>query len=341
MLTRRQSAHAQKHGSSLGSDMRREDLAPAESEGGARHARPARIPATISGDQDDVEAYDVTPGPLWRDGLNLSASGDTLAQACARLLQEQLDEDGLTLSPVDSASGRGLESGRAFREGECVCASALFWDEDAVLNAWLSMAGHDKWTDRVVVVDGVKKFGVPRRIYAVLVGAVQYANSFHGIRRAPNCRLVFSPQKGFNEGALWPVPSLIALPRAGPRSFVLGRAPRWPAHPGLPRAAPKPLGACGLGRAPRWLAHPRLRCPGASPKSYGPGGLGRVPRWPPRAWLRTGGHLGVSSVAHGRISRSRRCVPLASFGAVGSRGAAVGASPRSSSAPDLDPCTLR
>jgi hypothetical protein len=49
---------------------------------------------------------------------------------------------------------------------------------------------------------GVSKVGEACTIFAVLVGAAQYANNYLGIRKAPNAKLVFTPCRGFNEGSL-------------------------------------------------------------------------------------------------------------------------------------------
>ena len=39
-------------------------------------------------------------------------------------------------------------------------------------------------------------------MWAILIGAAQYVNSYFGIREDPNAKLVFNPTSGINGGAL-------------------------------------------------------------------------------------------------------------------------------------------
>ena len=209
VCSRRFSNHSRRHAMKLYEDLRRQDLAPAPS---AEESTPAATTApsvgvmqisASSSSQDVLEAYDVSTGDLWRDGLNLTqVHGEAFNQQAARLVGSQLEHYNLALSAVDTKSGRGLESAKMFRDGEALPASALFFDTEGCLKMWLGHTGHDKYSDRVVVIKGIRKQGVPITVYAVLIGAVQFVNAFCGIRRGPNAKLVFTPTKGFNEGAL-------------------------------------------------------------------------------------------------------------------------------------------
>ena len=128
--------------------------------------------------------------------------GHAFTKAAARLVAEQLESFGLAISAADAAVGRGLEAARLFREGDAVPASALFFDEEELLQAWLRAPGNGRYRDRVVSIPGVLKQGEERTVFAILVGAAQYVNAFTGLRKSPNAKLVFTPRKGFNEGAL-------------------------------------------------------------------------------------------------------------------------------------------
>jgi hypothetical protein len=204
--TLRWSTHAQRHGMQVGQGMRRRDLKPSVSPAKLQSPQPPDsrpyIPCTVSGNNSVLEAYDVAPGVSWRDGLNLQMSGDALAKACARLVAEQLDTGFLAVSAVDAKIGRSLETTRLLRDGDVLPASAMFFDEGPLLLSWLQHPGHAKYSDRVVAIPGIKKAGEPRKIFAVLIGAAQYANNYLNIRKAPNAKLVFTPSRGFNEGSL-------------------------------------------------------------------------------------------------------------------------------------------
>jgi len=203
--TRRCSAHAQRHGMQIGEGMRSCDLTPSASSPELQQSQRSECPyirGAVVGDSSVLEAYDVAPGVSWRDGLNLQVSGDALAKGSARLVAEQLDTGFLAVSAVDAKIGRSLETTRMLRDGDVLPASALFFDEEPLLLSWLQQPGNDKYCDRVVAIPGVKKVGEPRTIFAVLVGAAQYANNYLSIRKAPNAKLVFTPSRGFNEGSL-------------------------------------------------------------------------------------------------------------------------------------------
>ena len=207
VCSRRFSNHSRRHALKLYEDLRRQDLAPAQS---AEESTPAATTSlgvmqisASSSPHDVLEAYDVSTGELWRDGLNLTQlHGEAFNQQAARLVGSQMEQYSLAISAVNAKFGRGLDASKMFRDGEAVPASALFFDTEGSLKMWLGHTGHNKYSDRVVVIKGIQKQGVPITVYAVLIGAVQFVNSFCGIRRGPNAKLVFTPTKGFNEGAL-------------------------------------------------------------------------------------------------------------------------------------------
>ena len=62
--------------------------------------------------------------------------------------------------------------------------------------------GNSAWADRVVRIENVLQNGVPREVFAVMVGLGQYVNHYSGIKKAPNAKLAVRPEKGFNRGAL-------------------------------------------------------------------------------------------------------------------------------------------
>ena len=207
VCARRFSNHACRHAVHLYSDLRRKDLEPPKSQE-PKTAAPAGLPGVIQlsaalSQQDVLEAYDVSPGSLWRDGLNLNKLfGEAFNSQASRLVASQLETHGLAISAIDAKSGRGLEAARLLRDGEALPASALFFDTEAMLHVWLEHPGNEKYCDRIVAVAGVRKQGLPVTVFAVLIGAAQFVNAYCGIRRGPNAKLVFTPARGFNEGAL-------------------------------------------------------------------------------------------------------------------------------------------
>ena len=204
VCTRRFSTHARRHALNLYNELRRKDLAPANSATTTQAgiASPGVIRISV-GLKQDIEAYDVSPGQSWRDGLNLNQlAGEAFNSQASRLVGSQLETYGLAISAVDAKSGRGLEASRLLRDGEAVPASALFFDMEAMLNVWLGHPGNEKYRDRIVSIEHVQKQGSPVTVFAVLIGAAQFVNAYCGIRRGPNAKLVFWPARGFNEGAL-------------------------------------------------------------------------------------------------------------------------------------------
>ena len=208
VCTRRCSTHARRHALNLYNELRRKDLAPSNSQEATTTQAATAPPGVIrisaaSTPQDVLEAYDVSPGQSWRDGLNLNQlAGEAFNAQASRLVGSQLETHGLAISAVDTKSGRGLEASRLLRDGEALPASALFFDTEAMLNVWLGHPGNEKYRDRIVSIAHVQKQGSPVTVFAVLIGAVQFVNAYCGIRRGPNAKLVFWPARGFNEGAL-------------------------------------------------------------------------------------------------------------------------------------------
>ena len=205
VLTRRQHPHAMSHGLELGKKLREAAILPA-STGVSAVPRDKDSLITIKGavnaGDSVIEAYDMHIGTHWGDGLNLGLHGDSLNTVAARLISDQLDAYGLAISAVDARVGRGLEVRKAMREGQSIPASALFFDNCNILKAWVRKPGNLKYTDRIVKLPGVLKHGEPVTIFAVLVGAAQYVNDFQNIRKTANAKFVFTPNMGFNDGAL-------------------------------------------------------------------------------------------------------------------------------------------
>ena len=208
VLTRRQNAHARQHGLQLGESLRKRELAPDAPPAAEKRKRQdapfQSILGAVVGDQQVLEAYDVSTGAEWVDGINKCLSGDALDACAGRLVAEQLDKLELKITHMDPTTGRGLETTKFMRDGDTFPASSLFFDAEAVLVAWLRQHGssNQKYQDRIVKLNGVMKNGAPQTVWAVLVGAAQYLNGYVGIRPRPNAKLQFTPGGGFNEGAL-------------------------------------------------------------------------------------------------------------------------------------------
>ena len=103
VLTRRQNVHARRHGVQLGQELRRAQLAPKDPPTVQAHfaaGGPAFqcILGAVVGDQSVLDAYSVSCGPLWRDGVNRGPSGEAFHAAAARLVAEQLEIYKLSIS---------------------------------------------------------------------------------------------------------------------------------------------------------------------------------------------------------------------------------------------------
>ena len=208
VLTRRQHPHAMRHGLELGKKLRREAVLPAPPAGPGVSAVPRdkdsliTIQGWVNVGDSVIEAYDMHTGTHWADGLNLGLHGDSLNTVTTRMVSEQLDTFELSISAVDAKVGRGLEVRTSMREGQSIPATALFFDDQNILEAWIRKPGNLKYTDRIVKLPGVLKHGDPVTIFAVLVGAAQYVNDYQNIRKSANAKFVFTPNMGFNHGAL-------------------------------------------------------------------------------------------------------------------------------------------
>ena len=90
VCARRFSNHARRHAIQLYDNLRRKDLEPSSSqvsEPEGAPALPGLIRLRVGAAQGALEAYDVAPGGLWRDGLNLSTlGGEAFKSQAARLV---------------------------------------------------------------------------------------------------------------------------------------------------------------------------------------------------------------------------------------------------------------
>ena len=309
--TRRHSAHAHRHGLQLGEAMRRADLTPAAGPAPAA-AQLARggISATVVGEQV-VEAYDIAPGPSWRDGLNLAVAGDVFAKSTARLVDEQLDSLGLALSAAEGAggAGRALEAARLLRDGTAIPASALFFDDEVALEAWLALPRNAGFRSRIVDIPGVLKEGVERLVRAVLVGAVQHIGSHSGVRKLPNAKFTFIPAKGFNEGALELV---ICTRRFRGKPGGRPHSGLWLSGPGGARRSGRGGGRAGWAtRVRAGQAGALARAGGSAGSVEGSGVRSKRPREAPRVSAGARARLGDPKCAPWRPPRGQTCARVA------------------------------
>ena len=146
-----------------------------------------------------MEAYDVSQGPNWHDGLGRSIPADAMASQSVVLIRQEAEQNNLRITSVQADTGRGLETLIHRRDGDIVCgASALFWDEWDGLLAWVKLPGNARFCDRIVQIDKVRRMGQDITVWAVLVGVAQFAQHYVGFRPRANCILEFDPSKGFN-----------------------------------------------------------------------------------------------------------------------------------------------
>jgi hypothetical protein len=151
-----------------------------------------------------VEAYDVSQGVEWHDGLNRVVPSVLLIPNSQTQVRLECDQNALRITG-HTDKGRSLETQRARRDGEIVCsASALFFDSFDDLVSLLRLPGNARFADRVCKITGVQRADQPVEIWAVLVGVAQYIQDFHGIgiRTLANAVLEFDPSRGFNSGSL-------------------------------------------------------------------------------------------------------------------------------------------
>jgi hypothetical protein len=147
-----------------------------------------------------VEAYDVSQGIWWHDGLNRILP--SLVSSSQKQVRTEIESTGLRITG-HSDIGRGLETLIARRHGEIVCnASALFFDTHADLQELLRIPGNEQFADRVCEITGVLRREQPVVIWAVLIGVAQYIQDHTDIRLRPNAVLEFDPTCGFNSDSL-------------------------------------------------------------------------------------------------------------------------------------------
>ena len=199
-LILRQSVHARQHGEALGRRLRLKELSPRQ----PAAQKPAPAPSFTSmgatvfqGDSVLLASEVLSPDNLWRDGLNRGPHGIAFSDACRRLVSQQLDDHHLTFA----MKGGQLRTRLALRDGDSIPASALWFDNKEVLLTWLAQPGNNRYRHKIVRAELPFESGLGT-IYAVLVGAVQYATPHTGTNTYPNTKWVIDPSKGFNEGAL-------------------------------------------------------------------------------------------------------------------------------------------
>jgi hypothetical protein len=159
VCTARFSEHSQAHALGLGRHLRRRalSLVRSVSTGTAFGQDLQFLPAAVVGPQI-LEAYDVSQGALWNDGLNKMPPAGPLSRESAGLLAQELEQYSLSVTTVHETRGRGIVSLRHVAEGEVVCkASCLFYDSLHVLKSFLAMPGNDALEDRVVEIPNVMR----------------------------------------------------------------------------------------------------------------------------------------------------------------------------------------
>ena len=205
LLTRRWSSHSAQHGRNLGTQLLKAMIQ--EEVGGASvSAAPSKrevqcISGVVVMQPQVIEAYDVSQGMCWHDGLNRSIPVDVLGTHTTDLIRREAEANLLRITGVQTNKGRGLETLTAKRDGDIICgASALFWDEWERLLEFVKLPGNARFGDRIVQIDNVKRCGLDVTIWAVLVGVCQFVQHYEGYRPRANCILEFDASKGFNNG---------------------------------------------------------------------------------------------------------------------------------------------
>ena len=170
MHTQRWSDHSQQHGHNLGSQLllrifRRRDGDAGVSAGVSAAAPPSKgqalqcIQNVIVRESPVMEAYDVSQGPNWHDGLGRSIPADAMSSQTVSLIREEAEQHSLRITGVQADKGRGLETISSRSDGDTVCvASALFWDDWDALVAWVELPGNNRFCDRIVQIDKVKSW---------------------------------------------------------------------------------------------------------------------------------------------------------------------------------------
>jgi hypothetical protein len=156
--------------------------------------------AVKNAEEQIVEAYDVSQGCEWHDGLNRILP--SLTASSQKQVRAESESNGLRITGQTDI-GRGLETLSARREGDILCnASALFFDTHDDLVALLCIPGNERFADRVCKIKGVLRREEPVVIWAVLLGVAQYIQDFTQIRHRANVVLEFDPTRGFNSDSL-------------------------------------------------------------------------------------------------------------------------------------------
>ena len=160
------------------------------------------IEAQVVAAEDQVlEAFDVSKGDHWADGINRDFEPDTFLKLMNPLLHSELDSTNLALELVRQGLGRGLRSNKWIGEGETICnATCLWFDSLGLLQKFLEK--HPDERDRAGILQGVTRNSIEVDIYFVLVGCAQFINHFAGHRKTPNAMLKFNELMGFNRGSL-------------------------------------------------------------------------------------------------------------------------------------------
>ncbi len=222
VLTRRWSEHSAAHGLELGKQLLRKELCSELQPDRTTEQDEKEIPvcqcmaASLKKETEAqiIEAYDVSQGSQWCDGLNLAIPGDTVLPSSQALVRVEAEKYNLRISAPLGEKGRGLETLIPKRDGEVVCkASALFFDSWEALTRFLKLS-NGRFSDRIAQVDGVHRHQERITVWAVLIGVAQYVQHFESYRPRANTILEFDASVGFNnsgEGAL----KLVVATRTG------------------------------------------------------------------------------------------------------------------------------
>ena len=220
VLSRKWSEHSENHGKALGRRLLELEGAgsPALSQAalGGQPAMPAICQymdvALKRSAHESLEAYDLSQGSAWNEGLNRVVLASMLVRGSHALVRREAEEFSLRLSAIVPGKGRGLEALKATREGEVVCnATALFFDSWDALASLLGDPQCSGFADRVCRIRGVMRSEEETTVWAVLVGAAQFVQHFQGYRARANAMLEFDATRGFNNGAL----RIVAATRTG------------------------------------------------------------------------------------------------------------------------------
>ena len=201
----RTNEHQRRHGIALAVSVRLTQLLKEKASTEAEAPKPqpmSLIEVHHNAAQDGaLEAFDVSKGDHWADGINREFEPATLLKLMNPLLNQELDSTNLALEAPRQGIGRGLRNNMWMGEGETICdATCLWFDSQGLLQKFLDK--HPDERDRAGVVQGVVRNGIKVDMYFVLIGCAQFINHFAGHRKTPNAMLQFNPLLGFNRGSL-------------------------------------------------------------------------------------------------------------------------------------------